>query len=59
MATMTFEEFKRQMIVEAMEMQGDNYLGDEYYDQDCWKDQWEQGDSPRDSVISDMGYWES
>ena len=57
-ATMTFAEFKQQLMAEAREIQGDNYAGDEYYDQDCWKEHWEDGDTPRDSVLSDMSYWD-
>ena len=54
----TFEEFQKQMIAYAKEVQGENYPGDDYYTQDCWQEYWEDGDSPSDAVISDMGYWE-
>ena len=37
--TLTFEEFQKEMIAYAKEIQGENYIGDEYYLQDeCWRD---------------------
>lgn len=54
----TFEQYQQAMIIYAKSVQGDNYPGDEYYTQDCWRDHFDDGDSPEDAVISDMGYWE-
>ena len=54
----TFEQFCEEMIAYAKEVQGENYAGDDFYRQDCWKSHFEDGDSPEDAVISDMGYWE-
>lgn len=54
----TYEEYQQQMIRAAKELQGDNYAGDDYYLQDCWREYWENGDSAYDSVVSDMGYWD-
>jgi hypothetical protein len=56
--TMTFEQFQQGMIAYAKEVQGDGYPGDDYYLDPCWKEYWEDGDSPSDAVILDMGYWE-
>ena len=57
--TFTFEEFQKEMIAYAKEIQGENYIGDEYYLEDeSWRDQFVDGDSAKDTVDSDMSYWE-
>lgn len=59
MSTTTFEQFQREMISYAKEVQGENYPGDEYYLQDeCWREHWKDGDSAQDAVDSDMSYWD-
>lgn len=54
-----FQDFCKAMVSFARRLQGKNYPGDDYYMQDCWRDYWEDGDSPADAVVSDMSYWES
>ena len=56
---MTYRTFIQEMIEFARLVQGDNYAGDDYYDQECWRDYWEDGDSPEEAVNSDMrsGKW--
>lgn len=53
----TFEQYQDEMVAYAKEVQGDNYAGDDYYRQNCWKEFWQKR-SPQDAVIEDMGYWE-
>ena len=56
---MTFEKFQLEMITVAKEIQGENYAGDEYYLQrDCWLEHFDDGDTPRDTVLSDMEAWD-
>ena len=56
---MSFEEFQQKMIVYAKSIQGENYPGDDYYLQDeCWREHYNQGDTPEEAVDSDMSYWE-
>jgi hypothetical protein len=54
----TYEQYQQELLASAKAHQGENYAGDEYYLQDCWREYWENGDSADDSVISDMGYWD-
>lgn len=55
---LTFEQYQDAMIEYAKEVQGDNYAGDDYYRQDCWLGNWEDGVSSDDSVDEDTTYWE-
>ena len=34
---LTYEQFTNEMIAYAKEVQGENYAGDDFYRQDCWK----------------------
>lgn len=54
---LSYPDFVKLMISAAKEIQGDNYAGDDYYNQDCWMDYWEDGDTPADTVLSDMDHW--
>lgn len=56
--TVTFEQFKSDMIDYARNLQKENYAGDKYYAQDCWLDAFEEGTSPEDAVLADMEYWD-
>jgi hypothetical protein len=56
--TLTFEEFQQEMIAYAKEVQGENYAGDGYYMDECWREHFDDGDTAQDTVISDMGYWD-
>lgn len=57
----TFEEFQDAMVAHAKKLQGDNYIGDAYYrrDEPCWRTPFEEGDTPEETVESDMSYWDS
>ena len=58
---MSFEEFQRAMIKHAKEVQGENYVGDDYYLQDdrwTWRPAFDGGETPEEAVDSDMSYWE-
>jgi hypothetical protein len=54
---MTRIEYTQALITAAKEIQGSNYAGDGYYDQDCWDDSWEDEIDPREAVLEDMSYW--
>lgn len=54
----TFEQYQDELVAEAKEIQGDNYAGDDYYRQECWRDGYEDGMEPREAVLSDMSYWD-
>ena len=56
--TKSFAQFQDEMIEAAKRIQGDNYPGDEYYRQICWRDYYDDGNTPEQAVIEDMGYWE-
>lgn len=57
--TKTFEQFQREMIAYAKSVQVyGNYPGDDYYQQDCWLDAFNDGLSAEETVDSDMSYWE-
>jgi hypothetical protein len=57
---MTFEKFQDAMVAYAKRVQGECYIGDEYYrrDEPCWRDPFEQGDTPEETVSSDMSCWD-
>ncbi len=56
---LTFEEFQQEMIAYAKEVQGENYAGDDFYMQiECWRAYFDHGYSAKDSVDSDMEYWD-
>ena len=57
MALQTYAAFQDELISAAKELQGDNYIGDDYYRTDAWTDYFEDGDSAQDAVVSDMSYW--
>ena len=58
---LTFEQFQEAMVARAKELQGDNYIGDEYYrrDEPCWRAPYEDWDTPSETVESDMSYWDA
>jgi hypothetical protein len=35
-----------------------NFPGDDYYLDECWRENFNDGMTPEESVDSDMGYWE-
>jgi hypothetical protein len=53
-----FEQYKQALMLYAKEVQGENYPGDAYYNQDCWESYFEDEVSPEDAVESDMSYWD-
>lgn len=53
-----YEEYTKAMCAYAKQIQGENYAGDDYYMQDCWKDAFTDGLTPQEAVDSDMSYWE-
>jgi hypothetical protein len=55
---MTRVEYTQALQSVAKEIQGDNYAGDEYYDQRAWDDYFDDATSPEDAVREDMSYWE-
>lgn len=55
---MDYEQYKSELCREAKLIQGENYPGDDYYLQDCWVEQFKDGTSAQEAVISDMGYWD-
>jgi len=58
----TFAQFQKEMIAHATSVLGKKRMGQamkDYYTQDCWLDQWEDGETPADTVDSDMSYWDS
>lgn len=57
---LAYEQYVDAMIVEAKRVQGENYVGDEWYRDVCsWENYYEDGISPEDAVIEDMGYWDA
>ncbi len=54
----TFRNFCQEMIAYAKEVQGENYAGDDYYMQDCWREYFIDGDTAKDAVDSDMSNWD-
>lgn len=56
--TKTFQKFQSDMIDYARNLQGENYAGDQYYTQDCWRDPFEEGATPEDAVLADMDCWD-
>lgn len=56
---MTRQEYTFALQTAAKDLQGDNYAGDEYYDQDAWDEHWEEGVDPREAVFEEMSYWDS
>ena len=56
--TLTREEYTQALIKAAKDIQGDDYAGDDYYNQSAWDGLYEDGDDPYDAVREDMGYWD-
>jgi hypothetical protein len=56
--SMSWPKYQQVMIAHAKELQGENYAGDDYYLQDCWKEYMRDGCKPEDAVESDMECWE-
>jgi len=57
--SVTFQDFQKAMIAHAKAAQGENYAGDDYYLQDeCWREHFNDGDTPEEAVDSDMSYWD-
>jgi len=55
---MTRQEYTKALQAAAKDIQGENYAGDKYYDQECWDSNHEDGDDPHDAVHMDMSYWD-
>jgi hypothetical protein len=54
---MTRDEYTKALQDAAKEIQGDNYAGNNYYDQDAWDVAFEDGIPANEAVLEDMGYW--
>jgi hypothetical protein len=51
--------YRVRMCMAAKSIQGGNFPGCGYYMQhECWGGYWEDGVTPYDAVIEDMGYWD-
>ena len=47
------------MIEAAKRIQGDGYVGDQWYRETCsWELSMEEGDTPEEAVLNDMSYWD-
>jgi hypothetical protein len=59
---MSFEQFQQAMIARAKAILGEHYKADEgmdaYYLQESWRENYDNGRTPEESVESDMSYWE-
>jgi len=55
---MDFEQYQAELIRAAKRIQGEDFVGDEYYRDPCWREYFSEGQSPRDAVLEDMSYWE-
>lgn len=57
---MTYDQYVDALVVAAKRIQGENYVGDEWYLDVCsWENYYENGTSPEDAVVDDMSYWDS
>ena len=54
----TFQQFQDAMADYAAMIQADNYIGDDYYNQECWREPFNEGRTPEQAVTEDMDCWD-
>jgi len=56
---LSFAQFQFAMIKYAKSIQGENFAGNAYYlQEECWRENYEDGDTPEEAVLHDMEAWD-